>query len=514
MGWSRAVGLALCLAAAAGCGAARAPAPGESSGVDSGGLVADAGGIDAGSPLDAGGAVDAGLPDSGSADGGAPDGGADGGTPDGGPDAGTPDGGPAALTPGGLGAGPWPQTPLTVYGSAQGLHEAPISVSVDESQNLWVVSHEALYLLRPGETRFHRFTASDGLHLGPGYTEYPDITLVEGGGPGECFVGYYAHDTHEPRDPGAHTANDPIAHMGKMDQVLLRADLTLEVRRYDLHNSNDPHYYETRTITSMVYDHFQHRGELYVGSNHGVTRIVPAKWRLPKTTAERSFPISVEREWYADHVHPWVCMGGPCPGRPSTFGDWYGLAMGDDGRLWMAGLTSAGAIGWTPGLQDWRNSWAPYNPFVPAFGDPYPGNPPVFLPPREGDYVNLRAVAPAPDGTVWFASGEVLADSWRGPTYGLAAWDGRQFTYVNPEAIGASEYNVLELLALPDGRLVLGFPSSGLLVWKPGDARGTRVTAGEGLPGQAIGRMFLDRMVSPWALYVPTDGGLAVFRKF
>jgi hypothetical protein len=50
-------------------------------------------------------------------------------------------------------------------------------------------------------------------------------------------------------------------------------------------------------------------------------------------------------------------------------------------------------------------------------------------------------------------------------------------------------------------------------VWKPGDAKGTRVTAGEGLPGQAIGRMFLDRMVSPWALYVPTDGGLAVFRK-
>jgi hypothetical protein len=102
----------------------------------------------------------------------------------------------------------------------------------------------------------------------------------------------------------------------------------------------------------MVYDHFQHPGNLYVGSNHGVTRIMPAKWRLPKTSAEQSF-----------------------------------------------------------------------------------------------------------------------------------------------------------------GRLVLGFPSSGLLVWKPGDAKGTRVTAGEGLPGQAIGRMFLDRMVSPWALYVPTDGGLAVFRK-
>jgi hypothetical protein len=494
--------------------------PSEGPAGDSGGLAAGAGGTPVGNPPDAGGGADAGSPDAGPHDAGVRDAGsADGGAPDGGGDAGTPDGGPHALTPGGLGSGPWPQEPLTVYGSAQGLREAPISASVDEGQNLWVVSHEALYLLRPGETRFRRFSASDGLHFGPGYTDYPDITLVEGGAPGECFVGYYAHDTHEPRDPGAHTADDPIAHMGKMDQVLLRADLTLEVRRYDLHNSNDGFYYETRTITSMVYDHFQHPGNLYVGSNHGVTRIMPAKWRLPKTSAEQSFAISVEREWYADHVHPWVCQGGPCwdPNLPEygqravAFGDWYGLAMADDGRLWMAGLTCAGAIRWTPGLQDWRNSWAPYNPFVPAFGDPYPGDPPVFLPPNEGDFVNLRAVASAPDGTVWFASGEV--EAWRGPTYGLAGWDGRQFTYFNPEAIGGAEYNVLELVALPDGRLVLGFPNSGLLVWRPGDAKGTRVTTGEGLPGQAIGRMFLDRMVSPWALYVPTDGGLAVFRK-
>src|SRR5207237_803014 len=80
----------------------------------------------------------------------------------------------------------------------------------------------------------------------------------------ECFVAYYAPATHD------HTNLDPIAHLGKMDQVLLNSDLSLRVDRYDFHNSNDAHFWETRTITSFVYDHFQHPGELYVGSNHGV----------------------------------------------------------------------------------------------------------------------------------------------------------------------------------------------------------------------------------------------------
>ena len=235
-----------------------------------------------------------------------------GGPPDAGPpDAGPPDAGPPPPDPhriGGLGAGPWPSAPITVYGSAQGLLEAPISASTDEAENIWVVTERALYLLRPGDKTFRRYTAADGLHVGSGWTEPPDFTLVVGGAAGECFVGYYAHDTHD------HTNLDPIAHMGKMDQVRLKPDLKLEVNRYDFHNSNDAHFWETRTITSAVYDHFQHPGELYVGSNHGVTRVQPAKFRLPATSAERSFPEGVELEWYADHVHPVVCDIGSCNG--------------------------------------------------------------------------------------------------------------------------------------------------------------------------------------------------------
>jgi hypothetical protein len=405
---------------------------------------------------------------------------------------------------GGLGAGPWPLAPLTVYGSAQGLLEAPISASTDEAENLWVVTNRALYLMRPGDRTFRRYTAANGLHYGPGWTDGPDITLVVGGREGECFVGYYAHDTHDPPDPDAHMIDDPIAHWGKMDQVLLQPDLTLHVNRYDFHNSNDFHYWETRTITSAFYDHFQHPGELYVGSNHGVTRVQPAKFRLPQTPAEKSFPYGVEKEWYADHVHPMACYRDcGTTHEHYQFGDFYGLWLADDGRLWMGGLTGAGAIHWTPVLQDW---WVqPPNVFDPALLGP-----PVFYPPAQGGNVNIHAIAETMDGLVWFASGET--ESWRGPTFGLASYDGRIFQYYDPRALGSREYNILELVGWDD-ELVLGFPSTGLLVWKPGTAQGKRMGIAEGLPGEQIRRMSIDRMVDPPQLFVPTEGGLAVLRS-
>jgi hypothetical protein len=266
----------------------------------------------------------------------------------------------------------------------------------------------------------------------------------------------------------------------------------------------------------MVYDHFQHPGNLYVGSNHGITRIIPAKYFPPQHLNDDPWNLADEHVWYADHVHPWVCIGGPCDGvRIPTFGDWFGLTLADDGRLWMGGLTCAGAIGFReqlnaftdgdPGMP-WVYSWEPYNPFIPAMTDP-----PVFTPPSDGDPVNIRAVAVTPDGTAWFASGEV--ESWRGPLYGLAAWDGRHYAHFDPTALGSLDYNILEMAALPDGRLVLGFPNSGLLVWKPGDAQGHRLTTSDGLPGESIRRISLDRMHSPPILFVPTDGGLAAFRQ-
>src|SRR5204862_551140 len=195
------------------------------------------------------------------------------------------DAGPDPHRIGGLGSGPFPADPVTVYGSAQGLLEAPISASVDEGENLWVVTQAALYLLQPGAKVFRRYTEQDGLHYGPGFTP-PPLPLMD--------------DTHD------------------------------------------------------------------------------------------------ERHWYADHVHPWVCIGGPCtPDRVPTFGDWFGLTLAADGRLWMGGLTTAGAINYREKLEDWILSFGSFNPFSPAFEWP-----PIFVPPAMGDPVNIRGVAVTPNGVV------------------------------------------------------------------------------------------------------------------
>jgi len=84
--------------------------------------------------------------------------------------------------------------------------------------------------------------------------------------------------------------------------------------------------------------------------------------------------------------------------------------------------------------------------------------------------------------------------------------------HFDPTALDSIEYNILEMQTLDDGRIVLGFPSSGLLVWTPGDAKGHRLTVADGLPGERIGRTSMDRMHAPPILLVPTEGGLALLR--
>src|ERR1700738_3686947 len=72
------------------------------------------------------------------------------------------------------GPGPWPIT-NTTYGAANGILESPIvGTTTDESQNLWVATHQALYLLKSGESRFRRFSASEGLHLQSNPVSYCD----------------------------------------------------------------------------------------------------------------------------------------------------------------------------------------------------------------------------------------------------------------------------------------------------------------------------------------------------
>ncbi len=130
----------------------------------------------------------------------------------------------------------------------------------------------------------------------------------------------------------------------------------------------------------------------------------------------------------------------------------------------------------------------------------------MFRPPREGDPVELSAVAVAKDGTAWFASGPQNTAT---RTYGIASWDGKAFRYFDPvRDAGLPEANVRDLVALPDGRLAVA-SFSAVVLWDPA---GNRHTSLAGLPKGTVQRLELDLRVSPPSLHVATEQGAAALR--
>jgi hypothetical protein len=409
------------------------------------------------------------------------------------------------------------------YGPGDGIQETPVvGLTTDGAQNRWLATNAALYLLRPGDTRFRRFDARDGLHLPGNPVHYcdrdftggdracpiygaavaPGITTIEGGGQGEVFVGYHG------RSAGAGDWTDPDRHSGKLDRVRLKGDGSLQVDRMDLVSSVSAQFWENRRVDRLLYDHS--RRELYVGTNHGVDRLQPDAFRNPKPG---EWFLASTGEWLSDHLHPRVCFHKACTGDENKdtqmIGDWRGLWLAPDGDLWVAGKWTAGKIRWTRQLSQWHARLGG-DTFSVAFGDPYDPatgrNPPVFRPPREGDPVELSAVAVAKDGTAWFASGPQNTAT---RAYGIASWDGKAFRYFDPvRDAGLPEQNVRDLVALPDGRLAVA-SFSAVVLWDPAASRHTTMA---GLPKGTIQRLEVDQRVAPPSLHVAAEQGAAALR--
>jgi hypothetical protein len=458
--------------------------------------------------------------------------------------------------------GPWP-VENAIYGVAEGIQESPVvAMTTDEAQNRWVATPRALYLLRPGETSFRRYDEVDGLHLGAitgrspgpvGWAKYcnmapiPDdgpcnsglvwggaasegIKTIVGGEPNEVFIGYdgdqtrgadgepiLCTDADDPVGWKGYDYCDPLRHSGKVDRVLLNADGTLTVVRFDLlSNQYGAKYWHDRTINRLAYDHFVHKGTLYTGANHGVSILFPARYREPM--AGEWFDLAYS-EYMGDHHHARVCYHQTCgdDGESASMrvGEWLGLAIDGEGRLWHAGKWTAGRITWVDDALLWHKRYG--DAFDAAFGDPWIGgtgtSPPVFDVTDSGDPVYLTAVSVCPDGRVWFAS--------RGPTTGdaaargdaVASWDGTRFTYYTAAQVGVSEAGVRDLACLPDGRLALAGYTTGLSIYDPGTATAKPIRASSGLiPSDRVNQLEVDRMVDPPALHVATPSGAAVLR--
>lgn len=432
--------------------------------------------------------------------------------------------------------GPW-GVENVLYGAGDGVQETPVvGLTTDESQNRWLATPRAVYLLRPGETTFRRYDEHDGLHMGANRAHYCNdrpiavderctseeswgvaapagISVVVGGGPDEVFVGYHALHASG-IDCGANGNGedwcDPDRHSGKIDRVRLQADGTLVVDRFDLvANAHGGRYWHDREIMRLAFDHFAHPHTLYTGTEHGVTMLLPDKYRLPRPGEWYDLAY---QEWMGDHLHARVCFDAPCDatGANQKMGDWRGLAVDANGDLWHAGKWAAGLITWDPSPLNWwqRHGGA----YEHAFGDPYypdgSGIPPVFRVANEGHVVALTSVAVCPDGKAWFGSSGVSD----GVTETVASFDGFAFAYYSAQAMGLGEASVKDLACLPDGRLVLAGFSTGLALYDPATGTSRQIRAGDGIPSDQITALEVDRMPSPPTLHVSTAGGAAALR--
>jgi hypothetical protein len=455
--------------------------------------------------------------------------------------------------------GPWPVA-NAVYGAGDGIQETSVvAMTTDEAQDRWVATPRALYVLRPGDTRFTRLDETAGLHLGDvtgrapgpvGWAKYCDmrpiapdascngqlvwggataegIRSLVGGAPGEVFVGYAgAHtdgtvckDRDDPTGDGGYDYCDPLRHSGKIDRVKLNADGTVEVTRFDLvSNLMGAKYWHDRYINRLAYDHFVHPGTLYSGSEHGVTILFPDRYRAPRP--DEWFDLAYS-EYMGDHLHAQVCRnsdGSPCQGEGAgqRMGDWLGLAIDDQGRLWHAGKWTAGRITWSSDPHTWvdRNGAA----FDASFGDPYApggvGTAPVFEVAEEGHEARLTGVAWCKDGRAWFTTKgpEDGPSATRGDA--VAAWDGKRVEYFTGPAVGIPEARVRDVACLPDGRLVFAGFTTGLSVYDPASRTSKTIRAQGGLiPSDDVLSLEVDRMVDPPTLHVATASGAAALRQ-
>jgi hypothetical protein len=400
---------------------------------------------------------------------------------------------PANPPPGGV-AGPWPVADLTLYASTQGLNGTIIDAGSDEAQNIWAATPDTLYVLRPGQTTFTPFTASNGLHIqsitDTNGTTVSNITALAGGHSNEVFLGYRGYEATipPPAPPSCCEPNadfsDPRWHLGQADKVTLNLDGTIAVRRYEFLCDATTNCWEERSARRMTFGHSgTAAGHLFIGFDHGVVHVANDTW---------GDHIHVETKWhYSD-------------GRIVTKqGEQYGLAIFPNGDL----LT---ASGYGVGVQSWNvdpKAWV-LGPFVWAMttygpAEPYNNGEHDLAVPAEYREAN-RGAAITPDGTSWWVSTTTGLSSYN---HSIAQFDFSQVRhYVSVPGLPAT--GLVDIAADPDGSLWIVDSSGRLLRFDP-SASTVQVWPGV----SSVRRVVMDTTVTPRAVYVSMGNqGLAVIR--
>ena len=376
-------------------------------------------------------------------------------------------------------AGPWPLSDSTLYNAQNGLGGPILDAAADDAQNIWAITQDSLYVLKPGQSHFLRFTVADGLHIQPFVDAYgnPDVTwmtALAGGRANEVFIGYNGYVSAG--DPFLDT--DAQKRLGQADRVALGPNDKLTITRYLFPCDYDAGAgcWEDRTVRRML---FAHRGpamgHLFIGFQHGVSHVF--------------------NDQVGDHVHVEVWFRNEAGIPTLMLGENYGLALDGNGDLWMAGGFGAGLFPFNP-VPHFKWVDGHYKYAFTLYTDDHGLQ--TVKTYREWE----RGAGVTPDGNVWFA----------GLNYGLSSWNpntanGDYARLKRWSAPGLPETGLTDLQADPDGTLWLATDGGQLVRFDP--AKGV-ATVWPGING--VRRINLDATVTPRALYVSTDGGLVVIR--
>nr|WP_211194176.1 hypothetical protein [Pyxidicoccus fallax] len=474
---------------------------GEDAGTDAGPVGGEDAGTDAGTDGGTGGGTDGGTT-------GGTDGGTGGGT----------DGGTTGGTDGGTqpNAGPWPQDPVVNYSAKYNIRRVK-SVGVDAAHNIWLLDGSSIGVLRSDTKQLvWNSTPVGQARLGFGSDKLATGSrVICGGKGGEAYVGYETvNDIPQgQRIPARGEEGFSLEHYehfqkGDMDVVRLNAsktDVELNVHLYQsagssrpsgneplgIRNTNDFHFDEDRSVYSCLrVMRGPYAGEIYIGTNHGVTRI-------------RGYT-------YNSHRHPaWWENGSQRAGYT------FGLGISQEGHLLIANDWKIGIIPPNAALEWWDAEGR--KPNMPADVEPavYALN--TFVDPvNPGDDVNRSTRAPenfwrcfqqTTDGL--FYLGSLTEGLWqlklrKDPHATPLKYYEDGYTYID----GLGTKRIHALAATDDGSLFIGTGGKGLWRMKP-DKTLEKVAS---VNGGEVTQLVYDPTVSPTALYVLADGYVYVLR--
>ena len=327
----------------------------------------------------------------------------------------------------------------TFYGANEGGPEKVYGVTADAGGNIWVAGgEEGLFVLRPGTSRFLRFTMAEGLrpygYMPDGSTppgpKYLKVISVAGGPANTVFVGYEGMpgegDDHcESNWDSDHP--DPARYKsGDADKVMLMPDGTIDTVHYDIFSGpnivrDEPQGREKLcSILRIAYDARTH--SVWFGGNHGFAwgdaNIDPrpaCNGQLHCGVLEHVHPAlnayvysneREDRQRYPDDRSQWQVHDALLTDA------YYGVAVDPSGDAWFGGSDRTTRFRYvTSGsfenpdyfqaqlmTEDTPYAWNRMDIWPDAVGEPNMSRP------EERTSDNVSGIAVAADGNVWVGS--------------------------------------------------------------------------------------------------------------